>query len=727
MAKASDIIKRRKHKNSKLGCPNCKKRRVKCSEDFPSCLNCIKHKVRCGYLDYSPEQIEEIQRAKGLLIRVDSVKTNSLLEEEEMEFDEDDGENPKDLNKDSKQDRDIDKVVKSDLQDEINNLSIGFGFRPVQYHNNFNNVLNHSANSISQNFDNLLAATPDKDMSIVYPVYSIVNNQGLSPFGGLPTEGFENIDNFTTTTNNNNNNNYNTDHSDLQNNLLRSLMRSSTVPQDYLINISSPSRITFSKQLPNAINTEFRFKKLKKPERNYSALLIEMVIRLSPKVSTGTSNLTEIRQLYNLWLTSFIYKSFASGLMFSCLINLSTNFLISNSFNTLNIIDHKQFLNVTHVKNILLLLSIKHYAIVIKGIRVHLNKNFDPELCSSVSYILSLMSIYDPEVSLNSINCFTNGLISVLKFNLNLAYKNSLTPPTLIPVHLKLMENIQKSIYFPGYDPLFLNEYQIMLGSFGKLLPNLALPLPMAIFVNKHYRSLSEYVDKAIRQDLPVIISNLRDNQIQQEVLFKMTSTWVRLFPSKLLITNEKSHIIDKVLYLFFKVFKKSLFAIIPQVKFYFLRDFDSPLMLDVFNFINDTEIFFDTGLNDSFLSKEQSVELKCLISYCIRVLNYFQKRLQFMYQTIIYQLSTNKLFPLEERKSMVIDIPQLRKTYYERLNIEETNIINFNTTLINPSHLPHSKGSHIQSQSPDNVSMKVDYLTMNHNGFLNDDIVEFI
>lgn len=56
--------KRRKHKNSKLGCPNCKQRRVKCSEDLPSCANCIKHKVECGYLSYTKEEIEELKQAK---------------------------------------------------------------------------------------------------------------------------------------------------------------------------------------------------------------------------------------------------------------------------------------------------------------------------------------------------------------------------------------------------------------------------------------------------------------------------------------------------------------------------------------------------------------------------------------------------------------------------------------------------------------------------------------
>lgn len=52
---------RRTHKNSRDGCPNCKSKRIKCSEDLPSCQNCIKKEYRCGYLDFPPERVEQIR------------------------------------------------------------------------------------------------------------------------------------------------------------------------------------------------------------------------------------------------------------------------------------------------------------------------------------------------------------------------------------------------------------------------------------------------------------------------------------------------------------------------------------------------------------------------------------------------------------------------------------------------------------------------------------------
>ncbi|CAN3358257.1 hypothetical protein DICA3_F36818 [Diutina catenulata] len=56
--------RRRQHKNSKLGCSTCKKRRVKCDENFPECNNCIKRGVRCGYLDL--QQLSKRKDSSGI-------------------------------------------------------------------------------------------------------------------------------------------------------------------------------------------------------------------------------------------------------------------------------------------------------------------------------------------------------------------------------------------------------------------------------------------------------------------------------------------------------------------------------------------------------------------------------------------------------------------------------------------------------------------------------------
>ncbi|KAI0397335.1 hypothetical protein F5Y17DRAFT_455250 [Xylariaceae sp. FL0594] len=39
------------HTKSRKGCENCKRRHIRCDENFPQCRNCTKHKTRCPYLE----------------------------------------------------------------------------------------------------------------------------------------------------------------------------------------------------------------------------------------------------------------------------------------------------------------------------------------------------------------------------------------------------------------------------------------------------------------------------------------------------------------------------------------------------------------------------------------------------------------------------------------------------------------------------------------------------
>ncbi|KAF7163934.1 hypothetical protein CNMCM6106_000706 [Aspergillus hiratsukae] len=46
---------RRSHQKSRLGCRNCKTRRVKCDERKPNCGNCLRHSIDCDYI-LNPER-----------------------------------------------------------------------------------------------------------------------------------------------------------------------------------------------------------------------------------------------------------------------------------------------------------------------------------------------------------------------------------------------------------------------------------------------------------------------------------------------------------------------------------------------------------------------------------------------------------------------------------------------------------------------------------------------
>ncbi|KAL4913315.1 hypothetical protein BDW62DRAFT_220773 [Aspergillus aurantiobrunneus] len=46
---SQNIRSRRTHRKSRLGCQNCKKRRVKCDEKRPTCNNCLLHSISCDF------------------------------------------------------------------------------------------------------------------------------------------------------------------------------------------------------------------------------------------------------------------------------------------------------------------------------------------------------------------------------------------------------------------------------------------------------------------------------------------------------------------------------------------------------------------------------------------------------------------------------------------------------------------------------------------------------
>ncbi|EMG46797.1 hypothetical protein SBY92_005290 [Candida maltosa Xu316] len=60
-------VQRRRHTNSKLGCLNCKRKKVRCDESLPECNNCIKGKKEtCSYLNLSIQEIEKIKLTHSL-------------------------------------------------------------------------------------------------------------------------------------------------------------------------------------------------------------------------------------------------------------------------------------------------------------------------------------------------------------------------------------------------------------------------------------------------------------------------------------------------------------------------------------------------------------------------------------------------------------------------------------------------------------------------------------
>lgn len=67
MSVTKNAPSRRRHTNSKLGCANCKRKKIRCDENLPECNNCCKAKRdQCSYLFLTPNEISKIKLTHSL-------------------------------------------------------------------------------------------------------------------------------------------------------------------------------------------------------------------------------------------------------------------------------------------------------------------------------------------------------------------------------------------------------------------------------------------------------------------------------------------------------------------------------------------------------------------------------------------------------------------------------------------------------------------------------------
>lgn len=67
MASTKTPATRRRHTNSKLGCLNCKRKKIRCDENLPQCENCLRAKREsCSYLELTQAEINRIRLTHSL-------------------------------------------------------------------------------------------------------------------------------------------------------------------------------------------------------------------------------------------------------------------------------------------------------------------------------------------------------------------------------------------------------------------------------------------------------------------------------------------------------------------------------------------------------------------------------------------------------------------------------------------------------------------------------------
>lgn len=759
------VTRRKKHRNSKLGCATCKRRRVKCMEDLPACTNCVKHRVHCDYLDFSEEQVAEFKRAHAAhheamleldrgdekAANVDAERENEPVDRADLTADSmekaADGSGylllaaqsllealPASFGQEFPGNEGGERLpmrlsLDGDLEDAGQNLAENIVYSAVPpaaplalllnstapfdhmapiassiahvqppaphavfhpYARGVSDVLNFQSNAITTNFDNLLA---DDNGQIIYPVYRIHNDGGsgthdesliveepAGPFGLLR-------DVFNSPQ------------------IVVGLLEVEHTNEMWRLPSPPPPPLpAFLAALPGALRASRSFAALPRVHVNHEAVLFSVTAKLFPEVTKGRASLDDIRQLYHVWLNYFMSKSWTLPVMFLCLVNLTTNYLITNVFTTRN---HNFDLLVlqTRLRNTLIVHLIKHYARVITSLRLLLNKNSDPEMAALVLYILSLMAIYDPEATAHSTKCFRDGLFSVLNYTLHAAQRKGVDPPRLIPIHFQLMTNVVRTVYLPAYSPAFLGEYQQMLARLGSILDLLRGPhggsagaqSPTSRFVLETFDSLHQICAKTINEYIPEIEAHPADIAFQEETFFLMFREWANFQPARLLVLKETSDPLECVVNVFLRLFRKSVFAVFPQVRFHFLRDFDSPLMLDVFTPSKDTDVY-DALDNPQTLCmpldmyKRIQPELKVLAAYAIRLITFFSIRLKILYANIVFRNNVRQLYPIKntlEWRKGITNIEETRREFHQRVGLTEYCVEIFNDTYISPLHYP--------------------------------------
>lgn len=705
-------IPRRKHRNSKLGCATCKRRRVKCKENLPACSNCLKHGSHCDYLDYTAQQLEDFRRTKldpddslardravvglellllnqpasdqarssladGLFEGAPAAGNGSAVLEDRPEALRNyllDGIREYDMVDEPSLRRLLPTLVHDSLQDPQDLLDMkdlpslpDLSDDQVPHEQPGPVLVPHS---LTQDFDNLLPSDTGK---IIYPVYLF---DKWNP---------------------------------------------------------EPRRDGARASHNGLLNRPARFPRLPKPDWDQASKLQQIVKSLGPLIASGRATLHEIRGLYHTWLASFICSAFKHEIMFLCLVNLTTNYLITNALaNPLRDADPT-------LRNRLVVLSVQHYATVIKQLRLLLNENDNTDLGSSISYILSLMSIFDPEATAYSTTCFRDGLFSVLSYAIESAKSRNMVPSPLVPVHLRLVTNIARTVYLPAYPQNFLFEYEQMLVRFGNLLHATVAGLlrdslySTLLFIQTTYSDLCQFCNETLRLYLPTINANLDNIPVQEDVFFTMFRKWANHAPSRLMVVSQATDPLEKVFNLFVRLFRKAVYATIPQIKFCYLRDFDSPLMLDLHATKSDVEILGDLEHPHSLcvdpVSYQQHLrELKELAAYAIRLTTFLNTRIAILYKFLVYDERLQLLYPVTDMakwRESIQDIGAVRSEYQERMGLVEYPIEEFNKTYISRYHYPQFA----DQETPGLVLMPsvgdyspVDLLTLTEAGLLEND-----
>ncbi|KAG5420716.1 hypothetical protein I9W82_002597 [Candida metapsilosis] len=447
-----------------------------------------------------------------------------------------------------------------------------------------------------------------------------------------------------------------------------------------------------------------------------------------------------MRLVYLSWLKSLVYLGTFHPLRFYSLLNICANYLISSCFE-----DSYKFFScgtsspaergkeLAYMRQTCLAKTIQYYDEVIKRLRTMLaSSNPDPDTTCSISYFLGLTSIYDPERSSYSSNCYREGLLGMLE------YFNSLSaprdPPLAVKIELKLVTNILMAGNLPAYDPILLTDARELLNAYGDILfhvcERVASSLPSddkrvqtSQFLQLKYHQLLQFLNEVIDIYFPQINANITNVEVQQDLLYQMLTKWLIIYPSRLLFPTVSQGPFELLMYLFYKFVKKALFAIFPHVKFFFLRNFDGPVLLDVYA-IDDYTVYEQLSQPQMWRADKSNYEphmdkLKYIAAFLIRGSTYMRKRFAILYPILMRFVALHDFqgTDINKWRKTVQNFATLRKDFCEKMQVSEVNLKSLINGYIKRNNYPIT-GKVLEDRSLSHVQA-ADFTTLLPSGLL--------
>jgi hypothetical protein len=500
---------------------------------------------------------------------------------------------------------------------------------------------------------------------------------------------------------------------------------------------------SLSQALPNALQLDTKFSVIKYPSVNFIEEFESAVAISFKRINLGQQKLSHFRELYIAWLKQLLHRATFSKLYFHCLMSLSINYLLCTRYNSCpkyrmaangnanaSCINYSQFHDSErNMKAVWEIKSINYFHPIIQELRSILGKY--PDLSAQVSYVLSLMSVYHHDASLDSLNCFRDGLFSILNYNSNPNISEH-KQFFFIPVFQKLVTNTVRSVYLPGYNSAIIEEFHRVLTEFYNNVKSVCVSYHLE-FVNLKLLDLIEFLNELLNVHIPIIELSLNDMTVQEKELFKILYKWVRFYPSELICKKSTFSPMESITFLFYISMKKLLFAIFPQIKFFFLRDFESPIVLDVFEFgPQEGYKLFKEELNNSprnEIPHEEYATLlhqfKFITSYLVRLSSYFRTRLSILYDIMIGSANEFPVKGFGTWSASITSITECRQQFVQHSQFKETMITSFMTTAIQPQHYPRLL-SKINENEPspnehlgDTNTNPVNFYSLTETGFL--------